>query len=99
MQEQKIPIAGFVDNWIAFYSGPGAAAHLGLTVAQAAYGATFGDAIGVALLIGKSGNHIQLGAAEVYRGPGCKRADRQCGRDLQGGSAAWGRAAAYTLAR
>jgi hypothetical protein len=38
-------IAGFVDNWIAFYSGPGAAAHSGLTITQAAYGAAFGVAL------------------------------------------------------
>ena len=43
-------ITGFVNNWIAFYSGPGSNAHPGLTVTQAAYGAAFGDAVGVALL-------------------------------------------------
>lgn len=43
-------ITQFVDNWTAFYSGAGSAAHSGLTVQQAAYGAAFGDAIGIALL-------------------------------------------------
>ena len=43
-------IEGFVTNWTNFYSGVGSDAHAGLTVQQAAYGAAFGDAIGVALL-------------------------------------------------
>jgi hypothetical protein len=43
-------ITGFVNSWTDFYSGAGSNAHPGLTVQQAAYGAAFGDAIGVALL-------------------------------------------------
>ncbi len=43
------PIQQWVDHWTTFYtSNP--AAHLGLSVTQAAYGAAFGDAVGVALL-------------------------------------------------
>ena len=40
-------ISGFLANWIAFYTANPPA---GLSVTQAAFGATFGDAIGVALL-------------------------------------------------
>ena len=49
-------IQGFVQNWVAFYSGPGSGAHPGLSVQQASYGAAFGDAIGVALLNQTSAN-------------------------------------------
>ena len=49
-------IQDFLNNWIAFYSGAGSGAHPGLSVTQAAYGATFGDAIGVALLNPTSAN-------------------------------------------
>ena len=42
-------IQDFVDYWIGFYTQFPAATQ-GLTVNQAAYGAAFGDAIGVALL-------------------------------------------------
>src|SRR5262245_54690752 len=42
-------ITNFLNNWIAFYTA-NPAATFSLTVQQAAYGATFGDAIGVALL-------------------------------------------------
>jgi hypothetical protein len=40
-------IQGFVDNWIAFYTANPPA---GISVKLAAYGAAFGDAVGVALL-------------------------------------------------
>ena len=40
-------IAGWLTNWLAFYT---ANAPTGATITQAAYGATFGDAIGTALL-------------------------------------------------
>jgi len=43
-------IVGFVNNWITFFSGAGSGAHPGLSVTLAAYGAAFGDAVGVALL-------------------------------------------------
>jgi hypothetical protein len=49
-------IQDFLNNWIAFYSGAGSGVHPGLSVTQAAYGATFGDAIGVALLNPTSAN-------------------------------------------
>ena len=42
-------IQGFVANWVAFYTANPAATQ-GLTITQAAYGAAFGDAAGVALL-------------------------------------------------
>ena len=42
-------IQGFLNNWIAFYTA-NLNARPGLSVTQAAYGATFGDSIGVALL-------------------------------------------------
>ena len=40
-------IAGWLTNWLAFYT---ANAPTGATITQAAYGATFGDAIGTAIL-------------------------------------------------
>ena len=43
-------VAGWFNNWKEFYAGPGANAHAGLTVEQAAAGATFGDAVGAGLL-------------------------------------------------
>jgi hypothetical protein len=46
-----IAILGFVTNWTNFYNAnANANANFGLSVEQAAYGAAFGDAIGVALL-------------------------------------------------
>ncbi len=42
-------ISGWLANWTAFYTA-NPTAHPGLTVTQAAYGATFGDAVGTALL-------------------------------------------------
>src|SRR5262245_33450010 len=39
----------FVQNWIAFFTGPGSGAHAGISAQLAAYGAAAGDAIGVAL--------------------------------------------------
>lgn len=53
-------VTGWLNNWMAFYSGPGANAHAGLTVEQAAAGATFGDAVGAALL---AGNHDPRGGS------------------------------------
>jgi hypothetical protein len=43
-------ISGWFNNWEAFYAGAGANAHAGLTLDQAAAGATFGDAVGAGLL-------------------------------------------------
>jgi len=43
-------IQQFVTNWQNFFTGVGASALQGRTVAQASYGAAFGDAVGVALL-------------------------------------------------
>ena len=47
-------IQGFLTNWTNFYTANGTIG--GLTVTQAAYGATLGDAIGVALLNPTSAN-------------------------------------------
>jgi hypothetical protein len=49
-------LQGFLTNWLNFYSGAGSNAHPGLTVQQAAYGATLGDGVGVALLNPTSAN-------------------------------------------
>jgi hypothetical protein len=49
-------LQGFLTNWLNFYSGVGSGAHPGLTVQQAAYGATLGDGVGVALLNPTSAN-------------------------------------------
>ena len=48
-------LPGFVANWTTFFTN-NPNAHLGLTVQQAAYGAAFGDSIGVALLNPTSAN-------------------------------------------
>ena len=48
-------IQGFLTNWLAFYTANGVPGG-GLTITQAAYGATLGDAIGVALLNPTSAN-------------------------------------------
>jgi len=48
-------ITGFLANWTTFFTN-NPNAHLGLTVQQAAYGSTFGDSIGVALLNPTSAN-------------------------------------------
>ena len=79
-------IQGFVNNWVAFYSGPGSGAHPGLSVQQASYGAAFGDAIGVALLNPTSANlqtvvstQPNVNAVYTEHDPGrrCECADRQ----------------------
>ena len=50
-------ISGFLANWIVFYTANPPA---GLTITQAAFGATFGDAIGVALLNSTSANLLTV---------------------------------------
>jgi hypothetical protein len=59
----------FVTNWTNFYSGVGSNAHPGLTVQQAAYGAAFGDAIGVALLNPTSANLQTIVSTQTPQSP------------------------------